>query len=44
MIIAGMGSYIVANLISTSVAMIEKNYVHLKHSVFTAKLDRVVML
>lgn len=44
MILAGMDSYIVANLTGTSVAMIEKNYGHLKHSVVTAKLDKVVML
>lgn len=44
MILAGMDSYIVANLTGTSVAMIEKNYGHLKHSVVTSKLDKVVML
>lgn len=44
MILAGMDSFIVAKLAGTSVAMIEKNYGHLKHSVVTAKLDTVAML
>ena len=44
MILAGIDSFIVATLTGTSVAMIEKNYGHLKHSVVTAKLDRVAML
>lgn len=44
MILAGMDSFIVAKLTGTSVAMIEANYGHLKHSVVTAKLDRVSML
>jgi integrase len=44
MILAGMDSFIVAKLAGTSVAMIESNYGHLKHSIVTAKLDAVVML
>lgn len=44
MILAGMDSFIVAKLAGTSVAMIEANYGHLKHSVVTAKLDAVAML
>jgi len=44
MILAGMDSFIVAKLAGTSVAMIEANYGHLKHSVVTAKLDTVAML
>ena len=44
MILAGMDSFIVAKLAGTSVAMIEANYGHLKHSVVTAKLDTVEML
>lgn len=44
MILAGMDSFIVAKLTGTSVAMIEKTYGHLKHSVVTAKLDAVAML
>ena len=44
MVMAGMDSFIVAKLTGTSVEMIEKNYGHLKHSVVTAKLDRVAML
>lgn len=44
MILAGMDSFIVAKLAGTSVAMIETNYGHLKHSVVTAKLDAVAML
>ena len=44
MILAGMDSFIVAKLAGTSVAMIEANYGHLRHSVVTAKLDRVVMV
>ncbi|MCE1239525.1 MAG: tyrosine-type recombinase/integrase [Azonexaceae bacterium] len=44
MILAGMDSFIVAKLAGTSVAMIEANYGHLKHSVVTAKLDAVRML
>lgn len=44
MVLAGMDSFIVAKLAGTSVAMIEKNYGHLKHSVVTAKLDAVSML
>lgn len=44
MILAGMDSFIVAKLVGTSVAMIEANYGHLKHSVVTAKLDAVRML
>lgn len=44
MILAGMDSFIVAKLAGTSVAMIEKNYGHLKHSVITEKLDVVAML
>lgn len=43
MILAGMDSFIVAKLAGTSVAMIESNYGHLKHSVVTAKLDTVAM-
>ncbi|MDD2744572.1 MAG: tyrosine-type recombinase/integrase [Rhodocyclaceae bacterium] len=43
MILAGMDSFIVAKLAGTSVAMIEANYGHLKHSVVTAKLDAVAM-
>lgn len=44
MVLAGMDSFIVAKLAGTSVAMIEANYGHLKHSVVTAKLDAVAML
>jgi integrase len=44
MILAGMDSFIVSKLAGTSVAMIESNYGHLKHSVVTAKLDLVNML
>lgn len=44
MILAGMDSFIVSKLAGTSVAMIESNYGHLKHSVVTAKLDKVIML
>ncbi len=44
MILAGMDSFIVAKLAGTSVAMIEKNYGHLRHDVVTSKLDRVAML
>ena len=44
MILAGMDSFIVATLTGTSVAMIEKNYGHLKHSVVSTKLDKVAML
>jgi len=44
MILAGMDSFVVAKLAGTSVAMIEKNYGHLRHSVVTARLDRVVMI
>lgn len=44
MILAGMDSFVVAKLSGTSVAMIEKTYGHLKHSVIRAKLDQVVML
>lgn len=44
MILAGMDSFIVAKLTGTSVAMIEANYGHLKHSIVTAKLDAVAML
>lgn len=44
MVLAGMDSFIVAKLTGTSVAMIEANYGHLKHSVVTAKLDAVSML
>ena len=44
MILAGMDSFIVAKLAGTSVAMIEANYGHLKHSIVTAKLDSVAML
>lgn len=44
MILAGMDSFIVAKLTGTSVAMIEATYGHLKHSVVTAKLDKVAML
>lgn len=44
MILAGMDSFIVAKLAGTSVAMIEKTYGHLKHSIVTAKLDAVAML
>lgn len=44
MILAGMDSFIVAKLAGTSVAMIEKTYGHLRHSVVTAKLDAVMML
>lgn len=43
MILAGMDSFVVAKLSGTSVAMIEKTYGHLKHSVITAKLDTVAM-
>jgi integrase len=43
MILAGMDSFIVAKLAGTSVAMIEANYGHLKHSIVTAKLDAVAM-
>ena len=44
MILAGMDSFIVAKLAGTSVAMIEANYGHLKHSIVTARLDSVAML
>lgn len=44
MILAGMDSFVVAKLSGTSVAMIEKTYGHLKHSVITAKLDAVAIL
>ncbi len=44
MVLAGMDSFIVAKLAGTSVAMIEANYGHLKHSVVTARLDSVAML
>ena len=44
MILAGMDSFIVAKLTGTSVAMIEKTYGHLRHSIVTAKLDAVAML
>lgn len=44
MILAGMDSFIVAKLAGTSVAMIESNYGHLRHTVVTAKLDAVAML
>ena len=44
MILAGMDSFIVAKLAGTSVAMVEANYGHLKHSIVTAKLDAVAML
>jgi integrase len=43
MVLAGMDSFIVAKLTGTSVAMIEANYGHLKHSIVTAKLDAVAM-
>ena len=44
MIAAGMDSFIVAKITGTSVAMIEKNYGHLKVDVVTAKLDKVRMI
>lgn len=44
MILAGMDSFVVAKLAGTSVAMIESNYGHLKHSVVTKKLDVVRMI
>jgi hypothetical protein len=44
MILGGMDSFIVAKLTGTSVAMIEANYGHLRHSVVSAKLDRIAML
>jgi integrase len=44
MILAGMDSFIVSKLAGTSVAMIESNYGHLKHTVVTAKLDQVKMI
>lgn len=43
MILGGMDSLMVAKLAGTSVAMIETNYGHLKHSVVTAKLDTIAM-
>ena len=44
MILAGMDSLIVAKLAGTSVAMIESNYGHLRHSVVTEKLNQVKMI
>lgn len=44
MILSDMDSFIVAKLTGTSVAMIEANYEHLKHTVVTAKLNKVTIL